>query len=372
MLSPFRRAVVAIALLAAVLVSARAATQVRAPAETLPVRLSDQEFWRLVTDFSEANGFFDSDNLLSNETTFQFVIPRLKGTVKQGSAYLGVGPEQNFPYIIALEPKIAFIVDIRRGNLQEHLMYKALIEMSADRAEFLSLLFSRKRPAGLGPESTVQQLLDAYEHVEPGADLYKRNVERLGEWLTKHHAFALQTDDLPGVEYVYSNFYAEGPYLSYNSSRPQRNRYPTYSELQRETDGAGQPRGYLASEASFRMIKRLEENNLIVPLVGDFGGSKALRAVAGYLHERGAIVGAFYTSNVENYLFQSGAWGRFARNVAALPLDASSTFVRACFDSCGGIPGSRSTTLLDPMIGLLKDFNDGRIRSYWDVLSHSR
>src|SRR5258708_25049580 len=78
-------------------------------APPLPAALTDQEFWQLVQDDSESNGFFDSDNLLSNETTFQYVIPRLKTLLPPGGAYLGVGPEQNFTYIIAVEPRIAFV-----------------------------------------------------------------------------------------------------------------------------------------------------------------------------------------------------------------------------------------------------------------------
>ena len=102
-----------------------------------------------MTDFSEPNGFFRSDNFLSNEVEYQWVIPTLTSTLGTGGVYLGVGPEQNFTYIVALRPKLAFIVDIRRGNLHEHLLYKAFIEMSADRAEFLSRLFARKQPADL-------------------------------------------------------------------------------------------------------------------------------------------------------------------------------------------------------------------------------
>src|SRR5262245_59371612 len=109
-----------------------------AATENLPSRLSDEAFWQLVTDFSEPNGFFRSDNFLSNEREYQWVIPTLTSTLDTGGVYLGVGPEQNFTYIAALQPKLAFIVDIRRGNLQSHLMYKAFIEMSADRVEFLS------------------------------------------------------------------------------------------------------------------------------------------------------------------------------------------------------------------------------------------
>jgi hypothetical protein len=344
----------------------------RVAAEPLPRALSDAEFWRLVVELSEPDGYFDSDNLLSNETTFQYVIPRLTRTVKPGAAYLGVGPEQNFTYIIALQPAIAFVPDIRRGNLHEHLMYKALIEMAADRAEFLSLLFARTRPAGLGPTSDVHTLLEAYARAPVDEALYRRTLAAITERLTVRHGFALERGDLPGIEYVYSEFRRGGPSLSYNSSRTQRRPYPTYSELQRETDDQGQLRGYLASEANFKTLKSFEERNLLVPLVADFAGPKTIRAIGAYLKAHDATVGAFYTSNVENYLFQSGSWGRFAGNVAALPLDASSTFIRACFDSCGGANGSRSTTLLDPMAVLIRDFDAGRIRTYWDVLSRGR
>src|SRR4051794_16509119 len=104
------------------------AAQTGAPSATpsagIPAKLTDAAFWKLVTDFSENNGFFQSDNFVSNETTFQWVIPALLKSTRAGGAYLGVGPDQNFPYIIALKPKIVFIFDIRRQNLLAHLMYK--------------------------------------------------------------------------------------------------------------------------------------------------------------------------------------------------------------------------------------------------------
>ena len=345
--------------------------QTQAAADTLPASLTDQEFWRLTEDLSEPNGYFNSDNLLSNETTFQYVIPALKKTIKPGGAYMGVGPEQNFPYIIALEPKVAFITDIRRGNLHEHLMYKALVEMAADRADFLSLLFSRKRPAALTPDATAGQLLAAYTVVDSSPDLYRKNLDALKQWLTVHHTFKLRDDDVPGVEYVYSNFYAAGPSLSYKSANGGgRTRYPTYAELQDETDGAGQARGYLATEANFRSLKRYEERNLIVPLVGDFAGPKALRAVGQYVKAHGGVVTTFYTSNVENYLFQNRVWDQFAKNVATLPLDQTSSFIRSCFDSCTAPPGSRVRMFIDPILSLLRDVTAGRIRTYYDVLGH--
>src|SRR5262245_28952159 len=105
--------------------------------DTLPDRLTDKEFWKMVTDFSESGGYFRSDNFLSNETGYQSVIPFLRKTVQPGGVYMGVGPEQNFTYLVAVEPKMAFVVDIRRQNMLEHLLYKALMEMSPDRASFL-------------------------------------------------------------------------------------------------------------------------------------------------------------------------------------------------------------------------------------------
>src|SRR5213083_3778154 len=116
-------------------------------ADSLPRELADDAYWKMISDFSEQSGSFRFE-YMSNELQFQYVIPRLKENRKPGSVYLGVGPEQNFTYIAALQPKIAFIFDIRRQNMLELLLYKALFETSRNRAEFLSRLFSRKAPTG--------------------------------------------------------------------------------------------------------------------------------------------------------------------------------------------------------------------------------
>src|SRR5215831_7286670 len=116
--------------------------------DTVPRELDSRVFWRMVNDLSEAGGYFRFQ-FMSNEREFPSVIPQLKKTIKPGGVYLGVGPEQNFTYIAATQPKIAFIFDIRRENMIEHLMYKAIFEVSSTRADFLSRLFSRKAPGGL-------------------------------------------------------------------------------------------------------------------------------------------------------------------------------------------------------------------------------
>jgi hypothetical protein len=352
--------------------SVRSAT-VAGPAANLPARLSDRQFWTLVEQFSEPNGYFRSDNLVSNEDTFQFVIPELTGIVKPGGVYLGVGPDQNFTYIAALEPGMAFITDIRRGNLQEHLMYKALLELAPTRTEFLSRLFSRKAPDGLGPDATVADLFEAYNRVRGSQDLYDTNFAAIKDLLITRHKFPLDDEDVAGIGYVYGSFFAAGPYLSYSTSGfGSRGRYPSYRDLQVATDASGVPRGYLASEGNYQTLRALEQKNLILPVVGNFAGPKALRAIGAWLRDRGATVTVFYLSNVEQYLFQDRIWAEFARNVETLPLDGTSTFIRSCFNNCASSYPSRSVSLLDSMTALLKDVRAGRVNTYWDVLAHSR
>jgi hypothetical protein len=349
--------------------------------EPLPGQLSDGEFWRLSSDFSEPAGFFRSENLVSNEHTFQYIIPALVDTVRPGGVYLGVAPDQNFTYIVATRPQMAFIVDIRRGNLLQHLMYKAIIELSPDRAAFVSRLFSKPRPEGLTASSTVTQLFTAFARVRTTDALYRENAAAIRAHLTGTRGFPLSAADLDQLEAIYAAFHREGPGLRYStgsrgfSGRGTRG-FPTYEELMMQTDWEGESRGYLATEAAYRFLRGLEERNLIVPVVGNFAGPKALRAVATYIRAHGATVSAFYVSNVEQYLFQDGLWEDFAANVATLPVDGRSTFVRSVSRRYGfrgaqtWIDGRASA--LDPIQDLVADFRAGRIRTYADVNVRSR
>ena len=306
-----------------------------AGAETVPSRLTDREFWTLVSDLSEEDGFFRSDNLLSNEFWFQDVVSDLVRIAKPGRVYLGVGPEQNFTYIAALKPSMAFIVDIRRGNLDLQLMYKALFELSADRSEFVSRLFSRQYQGGMSAQQSVVGIFSAYRDVEPSDELYRRNLKAIMDQLVVTHGFALTEEDRLGIEHVLRAFYMFGPRLQYSSTSPVRgtgaNRGPvlTYESMMTRTDNGGEPRSYLATEESFRTLKDLQARNMIVPVVGNFAGDKALPSVASYLKAHGATVSAFYLSNVEQYLRQDNLWDAFCANVSAFPIDASSTFIRS-------------------------------------------
>jgi len=346
--------------------------------ETLPGRLTDEQFWQIVSSFSEPGGYFRSDNFLSNEGTYQRIIPTVKKRVRPGGVYLGVGPEQNFTYIVALEPKMAFIVDIRRQNMLEQLLYKALMEMSADRAEFLSRLFARPRPAGVGADSSPDTLKRTFQASEASLSLFNRNLHEIWTHLVEKHGFELSAEDEKSIRYVYDAFFESGPDLSYMFLGSLGGGWgmPTYGDLMTETDGAGRNWSFLSTEDHFRTLQDLQKRNLIVPVVGDFAGDKALRSVGRYVREHNAILTTFYTSNVEQYLFQQGDdWKHFYGNVAALPLDANSSFIRFVLNGRGfGLGrtfGSRSSTLSCSIRDVVKAFNAGKIRGYYDVIEMS-
>ncbi len=351
--------------------------------EALPQRLDDRTFWTLVTEFSEPGGSFRSDNLVSNELAFEQVIPRLQSQVAPASAYIGVGPDQNFTYIAALKPRIAFIVDIRRQNMLLQLMYKSIIERSPTRLEFLARLFSRQPSADAGAVASPDELLAMFQNVEPSALAFERTRQDFRRVLQQEHGFTLTPADFGAIDYVFSAFYSAGPEIRYSFGKGNGwQPFPSYRDLMVEHDLDGVQRSYLASEETYQALRDLEQRNLVVPLVGDFAGPKALRSVGRYLDVHHATVSVFYTSNVEQYLFSGDLWQRFYRNVAALPIDARSTFVRAYFLNQGrafrfepgqSAPiGPRSEQLLNPIHVLLAAFSEGRISSYFDVIDLSR
>ncbi len=350
-----------------------------APREPLPAQLSDAAFWKMIGDFSEPGGVFHSDNLISNESTFQHVIPTL--TMQSGArdVYIGVGPDQNFTYIAALAPRLAFIIDIRRQNLLLQLMYKAVFELSDDRADFLSRLFSRSRPPGLARTAPPEVLFEAFSEAAGDEILYRKNLQEVLDQLTKRHGFTLSPQDQESIEYVDRAFFLGGPDLRYSFPRQFGGRwFPSYAELMLETDAHGARHSYLATDDNYQTMRAMERRNLIVPLTGDFGGEKTIRSVGRYLKDHGAHVSWFYTSNVEQYLFQTEAWKRFFGNVGALPFDERGTFIRAFFNTGMRYPLSmssgriRSATLLEPLGDAVAAVRDGRIRTYADVIARSQ
>jgi hypothetical protein len=391
----------------AFVLAAAMATPTRAAlAQRIPDHLDDTTFWRMMNEMSEPWGVFRSENFVSNETSYQWIIPELQRTVPAGRVYLGVAPDQNFTYIVAMQPSIAFMVDIRHQNAMQHLMYKALMETSKTRAEFLAKLFARPVLQDVDTASTVVALFNALANTRSDSALYRDNLRGIIDQLTKTHGFALSDSERVSLNCVYGAFFSQGPTLTYNYGSECRNTggfyggrpgggggfrggggggfggMPSYLSMMTEMDGAQVDHGYLASEANYRALKDLEQRNLIVPLTGNFAGDKALRAVGQYAKDRGAKIGAFYVSNVEQYLFmQDDEAARFYRNVATLPLDESSTFIRSYSMGGRGFGGQvslnlkqqsgRSMQLISPIQDLVKAFEAGQIMQYIQVIALS-
>jgi hypothetical protein len=384
-----------------------------APARDVPTKLTDQAFWDLVTSFSEEGGFFASNNWVSNETQYQHVVPRLAARIKPGGVYVGVGPDQNFTYLVGLRPALAFIVDIRRQNLLHHLMYKAMIEMSPTRADFVSRLFGRPRPASLKDDATPDALFAAFMTQAPSAELINQTCDDMLDRLVRQHGFTLSENDRSTLLTVYQAFYSNGPGITYTGvpsyvtmagdpafqMQSRMSPFPGFSDLMGMTDGAGINRSYLANEEHYKVLRDMELRNAIVPVVGDFAGPKALQAVGKYVRDRGAKVTALYTSNVEQYLFQNNVWRKYYDNVASMPLDETSSFIRSFFQSGaggvtiitrGGVPQIMAPPQTFPQLSsrgspfiaslqltcsakeLIAAVAEGRIVSYADVINFSK
>lgn len=346
-------------------------------ADTLPRRLSDRAFWEMVTDFSETinDPSFSVDNFVSNERAYQDVIAELKLRSQKNGVYVGVGPDQNFTYVVAFKPRMAFIVDIRRQNLIQHLLFKSLAEMSRNRADFISRLFSRPKPPRLKGSATAQELFAAFNAVEASEALFSANSRMVERWLVDKHGFPMSQEDLASLKYVHRAFFLGGPSLRYpGPAQPAVPWFPTYEELVVATDQMNVQHGYLANERNYRKLRAMQRANLLIPIVGDFAGEKALRAVGDFVRKRDAIVNYFYTSNVEQYLFDGDPWRRFYGNIATLPLSDNSMFIRSYFDIGfrypPGIitPDLHSVQQAESIIKFLNTIEQGGISSYQDVV----
>lgn len=290
----------------------------------LPAGLSDRDWWALSEHLSEPHQDFRvSDNLLSNEAGYA---ERVRWLRRSGGVYVGVGPEQNFSYIAALRPDIAFVVDIRHENRLLHLIYKALFEVSADRADFVFRLFSRTRPSGLSASSSVEELFTALAASPPDDPM--RNRSRILDRLLATRAIPLTAEDRVWIGRTLAEFQRRGPDIQYWDTTGVAVRAPSYRDLMLARDSTGVPRSFLATESAFQINKDLHTRNLIIPVVGDFAGPRALRRIGDYARRHGVLVEAFYASNVGAYLNRARAHD-FCGNLATLPAAGRAAFIEA-------------------------------------------
>jgi hypothetical protein len=288
----------------------------------------------LVRSLSEPGGFFDSDNFISNETSYLTIVPRLKELGIHGGVYIGVGPDQNFSYMAHIRPEQAIIVDIRRQNMLQHLLFKALMERARSRLEYLTLLFCKpvKLPNDLGKSLKVDQLVETLDAVPGDAESFKKNLEWVESRMAKKYRLGLTSQDLELIKYIYKNFFEEDLDIRYKSyGREFQLHYPTFRMLMLEKDVSGNYGNYLASEEDFQWLKKFQEDDRLIPVVGDLAGKTAMRNIARYLKDNHKIVRAYYVSNVEFYLMRNGVFEAYAENVRQLPIDDRSVFIRSYF-----------------------------------------
>jgi hypothetical protein len=357
------------ALFLLVLISAVGPAASRAGGDSLQARPS---FASQVAALSEPGGYFDTDNLISNERSYLQVIPELRRGGIRGGAYIGVGPDTNFSYIAEVKPSIALIIDVRRDNLLLHLLFKALFELSATRAEYLALLFGRPVPPAIDGwrGAPIDRLVTYFDRATPAADA--SGLRRRVDDAIKRCGVALSAEDLATIGRFHQRFIEAGLGLRFNSAgRPPQAYYPTYRDLLLETDSAGRQANYLASEEAFQLVRSLQARDLVIPVVGDLGGPTAMSAIARLLVSRNEALSVFYTSNVEFYLYGQGTFSKFAGNLKQIPRAERSVVIRSVFGRYTGYgrPGDASTSQVHSVNDLLSGLADGRFASYGQLVA---
>jgi hypothetical protein len=340
----------------------------------LPQSLTDSAFAALVSRFSEPSGYFDTDNLISNEDSYLHPLTTLSRVGVNGGVYLGVGPDQNFSYIAATRPHAAVIIDIRRDNLLEHLLFKSIFAQSRNRAEYLAMLFGKAGDSLASRDVSIETLLERVRSARV-TDAQRDRIRANVIAGARRTGIPLADADVETISRFHDAFIAGGPALRFTSyGRAPSIGYPDFAQLAAERDRAGQQRSFLASEAAFQFVKSLEDRNLIIPVVGDFAGPKAFEAVGKWMTANGEKLSALYASNVEQYLFRDGSFGVFAANVARLPRDGRSAIIRSCFNFCRGyhadaVNGYYSVQMVQLVDSFAALNRAGRLNGYGELVS---
>ncbi|MCH7782244.1 hypothetical protein IID62_04190 [candidate division KSB1 bacterium] len=320
--------------------------------------ISPVKFSEMVNSMSESGGYFRSDNWVTNEWTYLDIIEPMKKLEIEGGVYIGVASNQNFTYIANIKPDLVFFVDIRHQNKMQHLVYKILFELADTRAEWISLLFAKPLDKdGPGKSSDINEIVAYFRSAESDRNMYEENKQKIVDILTKKYKFELDDRDLREINNVLNTFYMYNLNITYSGGWSRR--HPTLGQLMQLSVG-GEQKNAFNSRDDYLFLKKLQEDNKIIPLTGDFAGPKALTAVADYLNDHKLTVSAYYVSNVEQYLFRNWVFPQWANNIKKLPLTDKSIFIR------WSASGYRATRL-QYMKNFVKNFDAGKYYSYEEL-----
>lgn len=336
-----------------------------------------KSFAALSARLSEPGGYFDSDNLISNETSYLHVMAKLREMGVSGGVYIGVGPDQSFSYIAKIRPRLAIMIDIRRDNLLQHLLFKSLFGRARNRIEYLCEYFGKPVPKTKGWEArSVKELADYIDSTASDPKLFEKSLKEVRQDVQKY-GIPLSQSDLESIGKVQRAFFSAGLDIRYSSyHRPPRSIYPPYRDLLLETDLAGNQQNYFNSEDDFQFLKKLEDQDMVVPVVGDLSGPQAMKAIGQYIAEIKERVSAFYVSNVEFYLQRQGTFDKFVENVRSLPIDSRSVIIRSYFNYYAPAhpqaePNHFSTQLMERIDDLIKQCAAGECDSYNDIVTRN-
>jgi hypothetical protein len=330
-----------------------------------PPKLTPEEFSGLIAEISEESGYFRYDNWVSNELSHQHVLDPLKEYNVKGGVYLGVGPNQNFTYIANIKPDLAFIMDIRRDNMLQHLVWKVAFEQSETRAEFFSFLFARPLDKKIGPtkDAGIDGLIEYFNLAPQDSALFNKNMSIIMSTLRDKYKFQFIPSDERNLRRIYRFFYNGSLDMTYTGNTFQW--FPTYARFMALTDQHGVQRNSFNFRKDYLYLRKMHLENRLIPCVGNFGGTKALRSIARYLKEHDYTVTAYYVSNVEQYVMRDyPVWRNWVENVKSLPLTDNSVFIRWTYHR-GYYYGQ---TRLQYIKKFIDNYDAGNYYSYQDLV----
>ena len=177
------------------------------------------------------------------------------------------------------------------------------------------------------------------------------------------------------LDYIGKSFRDDGVYISFqmDSFRGRRRGglyFPTMREILEQRDSRGTYGNFLASDEDYNFVRKLQKQNRIIPIIGDFAGTKAIKSIAGYLDRESIPVSVFYISNVEQFLFQYDEFEAFVKNVKSLPTRSNSLLIRT-IASMYLIRSRRPMmeTVLQNLPSFIKNYDAGRYPDYYDLVN---